>query len=173
MLKYQPAGLAVIRVMSAASAVTVRENVTPPPVSVRSPALMPVLITTGPFTPVAPSWMCAMLSCVVAGQPATTTSNFALVPVRVTVALPAQLASASAIGGFWFVALSSALKVFAGVGAGVGVGVGATVGAVVGLSVGVGDAAVVAPPPQAAIAMAAAARHANRRIPVLLWTSTR
>src|SRR5438128_1520701 len=156
--------------MMAASAVTVRVNVTPPPVSVMSPALMPVLIRTGPFTPVAPSWICAMLSCVVAGQPATTTSNFTLVPVKFTVAVPAQVASASVIGGFWLVALSSALNVVAGVGAGVGVGVGATVGAVVGRSVGDGDAAVVAPPPQAAIAMAAAARHANKRIPVLLWT---
>src|SRR2546427_8830998 len=122
MLKYQPAGLAMICEMIAASPVTVRVNVTPPPVSVRSPALRSVLIRTGPFTPVAPSWMCAMLSCVVAGQPATTTSNFALVPVKVIVAVPAQLASASAIGGVWVPALRPALKGVAGVGAGVGLG---------------------------------------------------
>src|SRR2546428_11441523 len=129
MLNDQSSLLAMTCEMMAASPVTVRVNVTPPPVSGRSPALRSVLIRTGPFTPVAPSWMCAMLSCVVAGQPATTTSNFALVPVKVIVAVPAQLASASAIGGFWLLALSSAFKGFAGGGAGVGGGVAAARGA--------------------------------------------
>src|SRR5438093_5126837 len=122
MLKYQPAGLAITCEMMVASPLTVFEKVTPPVVRVRSPALRPVSIRTGPFTPAAPSWMCAMLSWVVAGQPATTTSNYTLVPLMLIVAVPPQLASASVIGGFWFVALSSALKMFAvGVGAGVGV----------------------------------------------------
>src|SRR5438093_11594152 len=113
MLKYQPAGLAITCEMMVASPLTVFEKVTPPLVSVRSPALRPVSIRTGPFTPVAPSWMCAMLSWVVAGQPSTTTSNFTLVPLMLIVAVPPQLSSAWAIGGFWFVALSWALKVFA------------------------------------------------------------
>src|SRR5438445_7933653 len=63
-----------------------------------------------------------MLIAVVAGQPVMDTSNFALVAVKVTVAVPAHVASASVIGGFSFDALSSALNVFAGVGVGAGVG---------------------------------------------------
>ncbi|OLC20598.1 MAG: hypothetical protein AUH33_03390 [Chloroflexi bacterium 13_1_40CM_68_21] len=98
-----------------------------------------------------------------AGQPVIDTSNFALVPVNVTVAVPLQVASASVIGGFSFEALSSALNVFAGVGDGVGVGVGAVVGAVVGARVGEGLGAA-AVPPHAAITTAAAAMPANRRI---------
>src|SRR5438309_2761144 len=102
-----------------------------------------------------------MLIAVLAGQPVIDTSNFALVAVNVTVAVPAHVASASVIGGFSFEALSSALNVFAGVG--VGVGVGATVGASVGASVGdgLGAAAVAA---HAAIITAAAAMPANRRM---------
>src|SRR6266550_101171 len=102
-----------------------------------------------------------MLIAVLAGQPVIDTSNFALVAVNVTVAVPAHVASASVIGGFSFEALSSALNVFAGVG--VGVGVGATVGASVGASVGEGLGAA-AVPPHAAITTAAAAMPANRRI---------
>src|SRR5437867_10846012 len=62
-----------------------------------------------------------MLITVVAGQPVMATSNFALVLVKVTVAVPAQVASASVIGGFSFEALRSALKAFATVGDGLGV----------------------------------------------------
>jgi hypothetical protein len=65
--------------------------------------------------------------------------------------VPLQLASASAIGGFSFAALSSALKVFAGLGDGDGEAVG----------VGVDTAAV---PPQAAIRIAVAAIPAKTRI---------
>src|SRR5438477_11524576 len=94
-----------------------------------------------------------MLMTVVAGQPVIETSNFTLVVESVTVAVPLQLASASVIGGVSFDALSSALKVFAGVGD--GDGVGDAVGD------GLGAAAV---PPQAATRIAAAAMPANTRI---------
>src|SRR5882762_6053829 len=104
-----------------------------------------------------------MLIAVVAGQPVIDTSNFALVAVNVTVAVPAHVASASVIGGFSFEALSSALNVFAGVGVGEGVAVGAVVGTVVGARVGEGLGAA-AVPPHAAITTAAAAMPANRRI---------
>src|SRR2546430_15727676 len=63
-----------------------------------------------------------MLMTVLAGQPVMETSNFVLVPLKVMVAVPEQEASASVIGGFSFAALSSALKVFAGVGDGDAVG---------------------------------------------------
>src|SRR5438128_3733650 len=104
-----------------------------------------------------------MLITVVAGQPVIETSNFALVPVNVTVALPLQVASASVIGGFSFEALSSALNVFAGVGDGDGDGDGDGVGDAVrvGDGLGLGAAAV---PPHAAMTTAAAAMPANRRI---------
>src|SRR6266550_8126902 len=102
-----------------------------------------------------------MLIAVVAGQPVIATSNFAVVAVKVTVAVPVQVASASVIGGFSFEALSSALNVLAGVGE--GVGVGAVVGAVVAARVGDGLGAA-AVPPHAAITTAAAAMLANRRI---------
>src|SRR5438477_1107909 len=94
-----------------------------------------------------------MLMTVVAGQPVIETSNFTLVVESVTVAVPLQLASASVIGGVSFDALSSALKVFAGVGDGDGVGE----------AVGVGvDTA--AGPPQAATRIAATAMPASTRI---------
>src|SRR5205809_7368606 len=104
-----------------------------------------------------------MLITVVAGQPVIETSNFALVPVNVTVAVPLQVASASVIGGFSFEALSSALNVFAGVGDGDGDGDGDGVGDAVrvGDGLGLGAAAV---PPHAAMTTAAAAMPANRRI---------
>src|SRR3989442_9586183 len=102
-----------------------------------------------------------MLITVVAGQPVIETSNFALVPVNVTVALPLQVASASVIGGFSFEALSSALNVFAGVGDGDGDGDGAADAVRVGDGPGLGAAAV---PPHAAMPTAAAAMPANRRI---------
>jgi hypothetical protein len=103
-----------------------------------------------------------MLIIVVAGQPVMLTSNFALVLVRVTVAVPVHVDSASVMGGFSFDALSSALNVFVGVGE--GDGVGEAVG--VGVGVGLGAAAV---PPQAATKIAAAAIPANTRIfPLLL-----
>jgi hypothetical protein len=98
-----------------------------------------------------------MLMTVEAGHPLMDTSNLALVEVKVTVAVPAQVASASVIGGFSFEALSSALNVFAGVGLGVGLAVG----------VGEGDGAA-AVPPQAAMTSDAAAMAANRRIQDLL-----
>src|SRR5439155_17262654 len=104
-----------------------------------------------------------MLITVVAGQPVIETSNFALVPVNVTVAVPLQVASASVIGGFSFEALSSALNVFAGVGAGVGDGDGDGVGDAVRVDDGLGLAAA-AVPPHAAMTTAAAAMPANRRI---------
>src|SRR6266513_1596620 len=147
----------MIAVISAAShaggpaGVAVLENVTPPPLRVRSPAARPVLIFTPPLTPAAPSWMWPMLIAVVAGQPVIVTSNFTDVGFKVTVAVPAQLASASAIAGTSFEDLSSALKTFATVGTGVGEAVG----------VGVDTAAV---PPQAATRIAAAAMPANTRI---------
>src|SRR6266576_5233573 len=94
-----------------------------------------------------------MLIAVVVGQPVMDTSNLALVLVKVTVAVPLQVASASVIGGFSFAALSSALNVLATVG--IGVGVGEAVG------VGVDTAA---GPPQAAARIAAAAMPANTRI---------
>src|SRR5437867_8910181 len=94
-----------------------------------------------------------MLITLVAGQPVMATSNFALVLVKVTVAVPAQVASASVIGGFSFEALRSALKAFATVGDGLGVGLA--------VGVGVETAAV---PPQAATRIAAAAMPANTRI---------
>src|SRR5712691_1135590 len=133
------------------------ENVTPPPVSVSSPAARPVLIFTPPLTPVAPSWMWPMLIFVVDGHPLMTTSNFTDVGFRVTVAVPAQVASGPVIGGFSFADFSSALKTFATVGTGVAVGVA------VGEAVGVG-VATAAGPPQAAIKIAAAAMPANARI---------
>jgi hypothetical protein len=91
------------------------------------------------------------------------TSNLVLVPVKVTVAVPVQLASASVIGGFSFAALSSALNVFAGVGDGVGEGDGDGVG------LGLGAAAV---PPQAATRMLAAAMAANTRMRKPPWRFT-
>src|SRR2546430_10892997 len=94
-----------------------------------------------------------MLITVVAGQPAIVTSNFTDVGFKVTVAVPLQLASASAIAGTSFDDLSSALKTFATVGTGVGVGE----------AVGVGvDTAAGSPP--AAARIAAAAMPANTRI---------
>jgi hypothetical protein len=103
-----------------------------------------------------------MLIIVAAGHPVMLTSNFALVLVRVTVAVPVHVDSASVMGGFSFDALSSALNVFVGVGE--GDGVGEAVG--VGVGVGLGAAAV---PPQAATKIAAAAIPANTRIfPLLL-----
>src|SRR2546427_3414005 len=98
-----------------------------------------------------------MLIAVVVGHPLMTTSNFAVVAVNVTVALPVQVASASVIGGTSFADFSSALKTFATVGT--GVGVGEAVGGAVG--VGVDTAAV---PPQGAIRIAGAAMPANTRI---------
>src|SRR5213592_3551029 len=98
-----------------------------------------------------------MLIAVVAGQPVMATSNLAVVLVKVTVAAPLQVASASVIGGVSFDAFRSALKTFATVGA--GVGVGEAVGE--GVGVGVDTAAV---PPQAAIRIAVAAMPANTRI---------
>src|SRR5437867_50477 len=99
-----------------------------------------------------------MLITVLAGQPVITTSNLAVVLVNVTVAVPAQVASASVMGaGVSFDAFRSALKTFATVGA--GVGVGEAVGEAVG--VGVDTAAV---PPQAVIRIAVAAMPANTRI---------
>src|SRR5437762_5209122 len=94
-----------------------------------------------------------MLIAVVAGQPVMDTSNLALVLVKVTVAVPLQVDSASVMGGFSFEALRSALNVLATVG--IGVGVGEAVG------VGVDTAA---GPPQAAIRIAVAAMPANTRI---------
>jgi hypothetical protein len=105
-----------------------------------------------------------MLIIVAAGHPVMLTSNFALVLVRVTVAVPVHVDSASVMGGFSFDALSSALNVFVGVGE--GDGVGEAVGVGVGVGVGLGAAAV---PPQAATKIAAAAIPANTRIfPLLL-----
>src|SRR2546423_119284 len=104
-----------------------------------------------------------MLIAVVAGQPVMDTSNFALVLVNVTVAVPLQLASASVTAGLpsavtSFAALSSALKVFAGVGD--GDAVGGAVGDGLGAAAG---------PPQAASRIAAAAMPASTRIfPILL-----
>src|SRR5712692_4310116 len=98
-----------------------------------------------------------MLIAVAAGQPVIVMSNLTDVGFNVTVAVPAQLASASVIGGFSFAAFSSALKTLATVGAGVGVGL--AVGGAVG--VGVATAAV---PPQAAMTIAATAMPANARI---------
>src|SRR5438093_6948397 len=98
-----------------------------------------------------------MLIAVVAGQPVMATSNLAVVLVKVTVAAPLQVASASVIGGTSFADFSSALKTFATVGDGLGVGL--AVGGAVG--VGVETAAV---PPQAATRIAAAAMPANTRI---------
>src|SRR2546427_5073961 len=98
-----------------------------------------------------------MLIAVVAGQPVIVTSNFTEVGFKVTVAVPAQLASASVIGGFSFDAFRSALKTFATVGDGLGVGLA------VGDAVGVG-VETAAGPPQAATKIAAAAMPANKRI---------
>src|SRR6266704_3837674 len=94
-----------------------------------------------------------MLIAVVAGQPVMAPSPLAVVLVKVTVAAPLQVASASVIGGFSLDAFRSALKTFATVGAGVGVGEA--------VGVGVDTAAV---PPQAAIRIAVAAMPANTRI---------
>jgi F0F1-type ATP synthase membrane subunit c/vacuolar-type H+-ATPase subunit K len=80
-------------------------------------------------------------------------SNLALVLVKVTVAVPVHVASASVIGGFSFAAFSSALKVLATVGTGLAVGEA--------VGVGVDTAAV---PPQAATKIAVAAMPANRRM---------
>src|SRR5512133_1881373 len=103
-----------------------------------------------------------MLIAVVAGQPVMDTSNLALVLVKVTVAVPVQVASASVIGGFSFEAFSSALNVLATVGTGLGVGEA--------VGVGVDTAAV---PPQAATRIAVAAMPANRRMfSILLDGST-
>src|SRR2546430_7563312 len=99
-----------------------------------------------------------MLMAVLAGQPLMDTSNFAVVLVNVTVAVPAQVASASEIGaGVSFDAFRSALNTFATVGDGLGVGL--AVGGAVGLGV-----ATAAGPPQAAIKIAAAPMPANTRI---------
>src|SRR2546426_2143521 len=98
-----------------------------------------------------------MLIAVVAGQPGIVTSNFHEVGFKVTVAVPAQHASASVIGGFSFDAFRSALKTFATVGDGLGVGLA------VGDAVGVG-VETAAGPPQAATKIAAAAMPANKRI---------
>src|SRR5467141_394353 len=96
-----------------------------------------------------------MLIAVVAGQPVIVTSNFTDAGFNVTVAVPAQVASASVIGGFSFADLRSALKTFATVATGVGDG------EAVGVGVGVDTAA---GPPQAAITIAAATIPAKARI---------
>src|SRR6267378_643046 len=96
-----------------------------------------------------------MLIAVVDGHPLMTTSNFAVVAVNVTVALPVQVASGPVIGGTSFEDLSSALKTFETVGD--GDGVGEAVGVGVGVETAAGEL-------QAAIAMAAAAMPANTRI---------
>src|SRR2546428_7890086 len=98
-----------------------------------------------------------MLIAVVAGQPVIVTSNFTEVGFKVTVAVPAQLASASVIGGFSFDAFRSALKTFATVGDGLGVGLA------VGDAVG-GRVEAAAGPPPAATKIAAAAKAAEKRI---------
>src|SRR2546425_13239162 len=84
-----------------------------------------------------------MLIAVVAGQPVIVTSNFTEVGFKVTVAVPAQLASASVIGGFSFDAFRSALKTFATVGDGLGGGLA------VGDAAGVGGGTAAGPPPAA------------------------
>src|ERR1700694_547166 len=94
-----------------------------------------------------------MLIAVAAGHPVIDTSNFALVLVKVTVAVPLQVASASVIAGFSFEAFRSALNVLATVGTGLAVGDA--------VGVGVDTAAV---PPQAATRMAVAALPANTRM---------
>ena len=91
------------------------------------------------------------------GHPLMTTSNFTLVPLNVTVALPEHDASASVIGGFSFELLSSALNV----GAGVGVGDGLAVGLGDGVRLGLGAAAV---PPHAARTSVKLAIPARRRM---------
>src|ERR1700694_4722082 len=99
-----------------------------------------------------------MLIAVDAGQPVIVTSNFTDVGFKVTVAVPAQVASASVIGcGVSFADFRSALKTFATVGTGVGDGVGEAVGVGVGVDTAAG-------PPQAAIRIAVAAMPANTRI---------
>src|SRR3982074_3043777 len=98
-----------------------------------------------------------MLIAVPAGQPVIVTSNFTDAGFKVTVAVPAQLASASAIGGFSFADLRSALKTFDTVGT--GVGLGEAVGGAVGVGV-----ATAAGPPHAAIKIAAATIPAKARI---------
>src|SRR4029077_14026852 len=65
---------------------------------------------------------------VVAGQPVMTTSNFTDVGFNVTVAVPAQVASASVIGGVSFADFRSALKAFDAVGTGLAVGEAVGVG---------------------------------------------
>src|SRR5438093_4709797 len=94
-----------------------------------------------------------MLITVVAGQPVITTSNFTLVGFRVTVAVPAQLASASvtAFGATSFDDFNSALKTLATVGDGEAVALGDGLGAAAG-------------PPQAATKIAAPAMPANMRM---------
>src|SRR3989475_8990004 len=113
---YQPAGFAMTCEMIAASLVTVRVNVTPPAVSVRSPALRPVSMRTGPFTPTAPSWMCPVLIAVRGRHPVMDTAQFTLAQLNGEVALTAHDGSAPVIGGFSFELFSSALNVGAGVG---------------------------------------------------------
>src|SRR2546430_14077156 len=93
------------------------ENVTPPPVSVSSPAARPVLIFTPPLTPAAPSWMWPMLIFVVDGHPLMTMSNFTDVGFRVTVAVPAQVASGPVIGGGFFRALTGRFYTVSALGA--------------------------------------------------------
>src|SRR5713101_9246133 len=102
-----------------------------------------------------------MLITALAGQPAKVTSNFTLVPEKVMIASPEQVASASVIGGFSFEVLSAAVKTLDCVDTGV------AVGATLEVSLGVGDGAA-AVPPQAATTIADAAMAAKTRMDALL-----
>jgi hypothetical protein len=146
----------MISFRSAASIVAMFFEIVPAPaVSFHSPAARPEFTTTPPFAPLAPRWMCMMLSSVVAGQPLTSTSNLPLFVAlfSVTVAVPLHDASALVIGGTSSVESRFAVKrkLVCGVGAGV---------AVVGAGVAVDWLA--GGPPQAARARLAARPMARR-----------
>src|SRR4051812_44613593 len=95
--------------VAAGSAMLLRVNVPAPLVSTTSPGTVVVLTRTGPATPCAPVWMCAMLTTAVDGKFVMLTWKFTtafvivLLASRVTtksiVAVPLPDASAFVIGG--------------------------------------------------------------------------
>src|SRR4051812_19838959 len=95
--------------VAAGSAMLLRVNVPAPLVSTTSPGTVVVLTRTGPATPCAPVWMCAMLTTAVDGRFCMLTWKFTtafvivLLASRVStksiVAVPLPDASAFVIGG--------------------------------------------------------------------------
>src|SRR5437867_5765900 len=79
------------------TATPTRVNVPAPFVSVTSPGTTVVLIRIGPPTPVAPVWICAMLTTEVAGKPCTVAEKLTVAAVIVPEASRVTLKSIVAV----------------------------------------------------------------------------